>query len=71
MEVNFQKRLLEFYKSMFLSKQEDDRIQPEGSQRPRMYGLSKIHKRNVQLSSILCMVGFVQHELAKWSVESS
>ena len=39
---------------------------PSGSLRPRMYGHSKTHKKNVLLRPILSMVGSAQHELAKF-----
>ena len=45
------------------------RIRPTGSQRPRMYGLPKIHKQGAPLRPILSMVGSAQHELAKWLSE--
>ena len=37
-----------------------DRISPVGSQRPRMYGLPKIHKPGVPLRPILSMCGSAQ-----------
>ena len=39
---------------------------PTGSQRPRMYGLPKIHKQDVPCRPILSMIGSAQHELAKF-----
>ena len=42
------------------------RIRPTGSQRPRMYGLPKIHKQDVPLRPILSMIGSAQHQLAQW-----
>jgi len=42
---------------------------PQGSQRPRMYGLPKAHKENIPLTPILSMIGSSQHELAKWLAE--
>ena len=41
-------------------------IRPTGSQRPKMYGLPKIHKQNAPCRSILSMIGSAQHELAKF-----
>ena len=38
-------------------------------QRPRIYGLPKIHKRDVLLCPILSMCHSVQHSLAKWLAE--
>ena len=40
-----------------------------GSQRPRMYGLPKIHKSGIPLRPILSMCHSAQHSLAKWLVE--
>ena len=37
-----------------------------GSQRPRMYGLPKIHKKDVPFRPILSMTGSAQHQLATW-----
>ena len=42
------------------------KIRPTGSQRPRMFGLPKIHKQDVPLRSILSMSGSAQHQLAQW-----
>ena len=41
-------------------------IRPTDAQRPRMYGLPKIHKKNTPLCPILSMIGSAQHELAKY-----
>ena len=68
-EAKLQRRLLQFFKSKFLSKETYERIRPAGSQRPRMYGVPKIHKAGVPLRPILSMVGSAQHELAKWLAE--
>lgn len=46
-----------------------NRVRPTGSQRPRMYGLPKIHKQGVPLRPILSMVGSAQHELSRWLCE--
>ena len=43
-----------------------DLIRPTGSQRPRMYGLPKTHKKDVPLRPILSMTGSAQHQLAKY-----
>ena len=61
-----QRRLLQLRKECFISKQVYEVIRPTGSQRPRMYGLLKIHKRDVSLRPILSMTGSPQHQLAKW-----
>ena len=41
-------------------------LRPTGSQRPRIYGLPKVHKPSVPLRPILPIIGSAQHELAKW-----
>ena len=50
------KRLLQLLKRGELSKEVHDRIKPVGAQRPRMYGLPKIHKENIPPRPILSMV---------------
>ena len=42
-----------------------ERIAPTGSQRPRMYGLPKIHKPNAPLRLILSMCGSAQYDASK------
>ena len=58
--------LLQLKKECLISKQVYEAIRPTGSQRPRMYGLPKIHKKDVPLRPILSMTGSAQHQLAKW-----
>ena len=58
--------LLQLKKECLISKQVYEPIRPAGSQRPRMYGLPKIHKKDVPLRPILSMTGSAQHQLAKW-----
>ena len=41
-------------------------IRPTGSLRPRLYGLPKVHKKDVPLRPILSMVGSSQHAVAKY-----
>ena len=41
-----------------------EHIRSSGSQRPRMYGLSKTHTKDVPLRPILSIAGSAQHELA-------
>jgi len=49
-----------------MSKTEYKAIRSTGSQRPRMYGLLKTHKKDLPLRQILSMTGSAQHELANW-----
>ena len=65
-ESRIQRRLLQLRKEYLISKQVYEAIRPTGSQRPRMYGLPKIHKKDVPLRPILSMTGSAQHQLAKW-----
>ena len=64
-----QKRLLDLVHQNILARDVYDRVQPTGSQQPRMYGLPKKHKENIPLRPILSMIGSSQHELATWLVE--
>ena len=54
-ESRIQRRLQQLRKECFIFKQVYKAIQPTGSQRPRMYGLPKIHKKDVPLRPILSM----------------
>ena len=65
-ESRIQRQLLQVRKECLISKQVYEAIRPTGSQRPRMYGLPKIHKKDVPLRPILSMTGLAQHQLAKW-----
>ena len=65
-ETKLQRRLLQLVKSDDLPKTVYKVIRPIGSQRPRMYGLPKIHKREVPCRPFLSMIGSAQHELAKF-----
>ena len=65
-ESRIQRRLLQLRKEYLISKQVYEAIRRTGSQRPRMYGLPKIHKKDVPLRPILSMTGSAQHQLAKW-----
>ena len=49
-----------------ISEQVYEAIRPTGSQRPCMYGLPKIHKKDVPLRPILPMTESAQHQIAKW-----
>ena len=64
-ESRIQRRLLQLRKESLISKQVYEAIFPAGSQRPRMYGLPKIHKKDVPLRPILSMTGSAQHQFAK------
>jgi len=61
-----QRRLIQLSNEKFISKTDYKAIRPTGSQRPRMYGLPKTHKKDVPLGLILSMTGSAQHELGKW-----
>ena len=68
-ENKLQKYFLELFKSKLISKDIYEFIRPVGSQRPRMYGLPKIHKFGIPVRTILSMCHSAQHSLAKWLVE--
>ena len=68
-EQKLQKRLLDLVNQKILTRDIYDRIRPTGSQRPRMYGLPKMHREDMPLRPILSMIGSSQHELAKWLSE--
>ena len=57
---------LQLVKSDDLPKTVYEVIRPTGSQRPRMYELPKLHKREMPCRPILSMIGSAQHELAKF-----
>ena len=65
-ESRIQRRLLQLHKEDLLPANLYDLIRPTGSQRPRMYGLPKTHKKDVPLRPILSMTGSAQHQLAKY-----
>ena len=46
-----------------------EKIHLVGSERPRMYGLPKIHKIYDPLETILYLVGSGQHKEVKWSID--
>ena len=65
-ESRIQRRLLQLHKDDLLPANLYDLIWPTGSQRPRIYGLPKTHKKDVPLWPILSMTGSLQHQLAKY-----
>ena len=65
-ESRIQRRLLQLHKDDLLPANLYDLIRPTGSQRPRMYGLPKTHKKDVPLRPIQSMTGSAQHQLAKY-----
>ena len=65
-ESHIQRRLLRLKKDNLISQNVYDAIRPTGSQRPRMCGLPKTHKKDVPLRLVLSMTGSAQHHLAKW-----
>ena len=54
-ESRLQRRLLQLKKKGYIPSGVYETIRPVGSQRPRMYGLPKIHKKEVPLRPILSM----------------
>ena len=64
-ELRIQRWLLQLKKECLISKQVYKAIRTTGSQRPCMYGLPKVHKKDVSLCPILSMTGLAQHQFAK------
>ena len=62
----FKRRLLKLHKDELLPLNVYEAIRPIGSVISRMYGLSKMYKKDVPLRHILSMVSSSQHSLAKW-----
>ena len=56
-ETKLQRRLLQLVKSDDLPKTVYEVIRLTGSQRPRMYELPKIHKREMPCRPVLSMIG--------------
>ena len=65
-ESRIQRRLLQKHKDDLLPANLYDLFRSTGSQRPRMYGLPKTHKKDVPLRPILSVTGSAQHQLAKY-----
>ena len=65
-ESRLQKRLLDLVKADLMPKWIYDAIRPTGSQRPRMCGLPKTHKKGTPLRPIPSITGSSHHELGKW-----
>ena len=68
LEIKLQKRFLELFKKKIF-REVYELIRPIVSQRPRMYGLPKIHKSDIPLQPILFMCHSVQHSLAKYLIQ--
>ena len=64
-ESRIQRLLLRLKKDNRISQNVYDAIRPTGSQRPRMCGFPKTHKKDVPLRPILSMTRSAQHHLAK------
>ena len=64
-ERRLQTLLLELRKRNQISENFYNLVRPTGAERPRMYGLPKIHKEGAPLRPILAMINSAHHELAK------
>nr|WBB44924.1 reverse transcriptase [Chrysogorgia stellata] len=64
-ERNLQSLLLSLKKSGQIDEDFYKEVRPTGAERPRMYGLPKVHKDGVPLRPILSMIKSSQHSLAK------
>lgn len=67
-EQAFQRKMLTYFKKGYFSKLVYDSVRPNGSQRPKLYGLPKTHKPDCPLRPILSMVKSPQHGLARFLV---
>ena len=65
-EAHIQGWLLQLKKNGLLPSKIYNSTRPTAFQRPRMYDLSKIHKKDVPLRPISSMTGSAQHQLAQW-----
>ena len=65
-EAKIQRRLLQLSNGGVMHESDYKEIHSTGSLRPRLYGLPKVHKKEVPLRPILSMVGPSQHALAKY-----
>ena len=69
-ELSFQRKMLRWVKCKYIDTSTYDLIRPVGSQRPKLYGLPKVHKNDCPLRPILSMVGSPQNGLAKFLVKT-
>jgi len=65
-EKSLDQHLMHLMKSKQIEKWEYEAMTPDGSSRPRAYGLPKIHKQDVPLRPILSMSGSPQFSISKW-----
>ena len=65
-EKDFQKFLKDLKDKNLLSKEIVDYIRPVGSRRSRLYGLPKVHKKDVPLRPILSTIGSSQRPVAEY-----
>ena len=68
-EQAFQRKMLVWLRKNHINTENYNRIRPVGSQRPKLYGLPKVHKEGCPLRPILSMVGSPQHKLAKFLID--
>ena len=65
-EAKIQRRLLQLSNGGVMHESVCKKNRPTGLLRPRLFGLPKVHKKEVLLRPILSMVGSSQHALAKY-----
>ena len=66
LEKKICKILKELVKNKELSQENFELIRPVGSIRPRLYGVPKLHKKDIPLRPILSMVKSPQHQIARF-----
>ena len=64
-----EKRIIELLKELFeegkINQKLYKELRPMGSQPPRLYGLSKVHKKDIPLRPVLSMPGSAYHKIGK------
>ena len=68
-EAQLNKFLADLVSAGEITEQLHDSLRAVGSQRPRMYGLPKIHKEGCPLRTILSMTGSPQYVVSQWLCE--
>ena len=61
--------MLVWLRKNYINTENYNRIRPVGSQRPKLYGLPKVHKEGCPLRPILSILGLPQHKLAKFLID--
>ena len=68
-EERIQKILFDLKKEGSISEDMYWKLRPSGSQHPRLYGLAKVHKKDIPVRPVLSMPGSAYHKIAKQVAE--